>query len=119
MDIIKHNVSGVKICEITGEDIIISTADDILDVIGNLYYITESDKIIIHEKNIVPDFFDLKNRIAGEVLQKISNYRLRLAIVGDFSKYTKKSIKDFIFESNKTGRIHFVGSISEAIKKLS
>ena len=39
--------------------------------------------MIIHEKNITPEFFDLKNRMAGEILQKFSNYRIRLAIVGD------------------------------------
>ncbi|MDD4645730.1 MAG: DUF4180 domain-containing protein [Bacteroidales bacterium] len=41
------------------------------------------DRMIIHEKNITPEFFDLKNRMAGEILQKFSNYRIRLAIVGD------------------------------------
>ncbi|WP_449401649.1 DUF4180 domain-containing protein [Chryseobacterium wanjuense] len=56
-----------------------------------------SDKVIIHEKNITPEFFDLKTKIAGDILQKFSNYRVKLAIVGDFSKYESKSIKDFIF----------------------
>ena len=39
--------------------------------------------------------------MAGEILQKFSNYRVRLAIVGDFTPYSSKSIKDFIYESNK------------------
>ena len=119
MEITQHKESGTNISEITGDGFIISSADDIMDIIGNIYYTTESDKIIIHEENIVPDFFDLSNRMAGEILQKISNYRIRLAIVGDFAKFTKKSIKDFIYESNKTGRINFVESVAEAIRKLS
>jgi hypothetical protein len=53
--------------------------------------------------------------MAGEILQKFSNYRIKLAIVGDFSKYTKKSIRDFIRESNNTGHINFVGTLDEAL----
>ena len=59
------------------------------------------------------DFFDLKNGIAGEILQKFSNYRVSLIIVGDFSKYASKSLNDFIYESNKGRHINFVASTTE------
>lgn len=118
MKIETHTLKDTKIAEVTSADIIINSAEDSLDLMGNLYY-QDFDRIIIHEKNITPNFFNLKNGIAGEILQKFSNYRIQLAIVGDFSKYTGKSIKDFIFESNKTGHINFVSSVSEALAKLS
>ena len=35
---------------------------------------------------------------------------IQLAIVGDFSKFTSKSLKDFIFESNKGKFINFIAS---------
>jgi hypothetical protein len=75
--------------------------------------------IIIDKKNIIPDFFTLSTGIAGEILQKFTNYDCQLAIVGDFSKYPSKSLKDFIYESNKTGKISFVASLDEALKKLT
>jgi len=118
MKIEAHTISGTKIAEIISDTTIIETAEDGLDLLGNLYY-QDFGTIILHEKNITPSFFDLKTGIAGEILQKFSNYRVRLAIVGDFSNYQSKSIKDFIFESNKTGQIHFVSSTSEALEKLS
>lgn len=118
MKIETHNTDNTKIAELISTDNIINSIEDGLDLLGNLYY-QNFDKIIIHEKNITPDFFDLKNGIAGEILQKFSNYRVQLAIVGDFSKYTNKSINDFIYESNKGGQINFVASLSEAIKVLS
>jgi len=117
MKIVEHIINDSKIAEVIADDIIIKNSQDGLDLLGTLYY-QEFDKIIIYEKNITKDFFDLKNGIAGEILQKFSNYRLRLAIVGDFSQYSAKSIKDFIYESNKTGHINFVSSISEALLKL-
>ncbi len=47
------------------------------------------------------------------------NYQVRLAIVGDFSKYPGKSLRDFIFESNKHGRIIFAENNQDAIERLS
>lgn len=118
MKIKTHNIDDTKIAELISTENIINSIEDGLDLLGNLYY-QNFDKIIIHEKNILHDFFDLKNGIAGEILQKFSNYRVRLAIVGDFSKYTSRSVNDFIFESNKGKQINFVSSQSEAIKVLS
>ncbi|WP_247235269.1 DUF4180 domain-containing protein [Telluribacter sp. SYSU D00476] len=118
MKVEKHHVNQTDIAEVISEDIVIAKAADGLDLLGNLYY-QGFDSIIVHEKNITPDFFDLKNGIAGEVLQKFSNYRVRLAIVGDFTAYQSKSIRDFIFESNKQRQINFVASTSEALDRLS
>jgi hypothetical protein len=118
MEIKVHNVNGINIAELVADEVVINTTDDGLDLMGNLYY-QGFDKILIHEENLTPDFFDLKNGIAGEILQKFSNYRVRLAIVGDFSKYTSKSVNDFIYESNKVKQIVFVGSVTDAIRILS
>jgi hypothetical protein len=117
MKIETHIIQNTKVAEVISDEIIIQTTGDGLDLLGNIYY-QDFDKIIIYQKNITPAFFELKNGMAGEILQKFSNYRVRLAIVGDFSQYTSKSILDFIFESNKTGYINFLGSIEEALKKL-
>jgi hypothetical protein len=118
MKIESHTINNTNIAEILSEKIIISNAEDGLDLLGSLYY-QGFDKIIIHEQNITPAFFDLKNGIAGEILQKFSNYRVSLAIIGDFSPYQSKSIKDFIYESNKGKHINFLGSTAEALTKLA
>jgi hypothetical protein len=118
MKIETHDINNTKIAEVISDETIISKTEDGLDLLGNLYY-QGFDKIIIHEKNITPDFFDLKNGIAGEILQKFSTYRVRLAVVGNFAKYTSKSLNDFIYESNKGRHINFVSSCAEALKILS
>ncbi|MBN1986834.1 MAG: DUF4180 domain-containing protein, partial [Prolixibacteraceae bacterium] len=102
MKITEHQINSAKIAEVISNDIIIANSDDGLDLLGNLYY-QGFDKIIIHKKNIVPEFFDLKNGMAGEILQKFSNYRVRLVIVGDFSEYNGKSLRDFIRETQISG----------------
>lgn len=96
----------ISIAELTDKNFIISTAQDILDIFGNLiatdceHIIIYEGNLIIYEGNLHADFFDLKTRLAGEVLQKFSNYRVKLAIVGDFAKYDSKNLHDFIFDSN-------------------
>ncbi len=112
-----HEINDQQIAEVVSDTNVIATTQDGLDLLGNLYF-QGFDKVILHEKNITPDFFDLKTGIAGEILQKFSNYRVRLAIVGDFSAYPGQSIRDFIFESNKRRHINFVGSIAEAVDLL-
>ncbi|MPR36164.1 DUF4180 domain-containing protein [Salmonirosea aquatica] len=118
MKIEDHTLNSIKIAEVLSEESIIKTAEDGLDLLGNLYY-QGFDGIILYEKNIVPEFFDLKNGMAGEILQKFSNYRVRLAIVGDFTAHTGNSIRDFMYESNKGRQVAFVGSTDEALQKLA
>lgn len=118
MEIKIHIHNHKKIAEVNAEILLIQNASDSLDLMGNLYY-QDVDKIILYQKNITPEFFDLKNGLAGEMLQKFSNYRVRLAIVGDFSSYTSKSITDFMFESNKMGQINFVKSVEDALIALA
>ena len=118
MKIETEQLNDFQIAYITSEEIVIATAEDGLDLLGNLYY-QGFDKIIIHEKNMTPDFFNLKTGVAGEILQKFSNYRVGLAIIGSFKEHASKSMQDFIFESNKTGHIHFVASKEEAVLRFS
>ncbi|HEY9562062.1 MAG TPA: DUF4180 domain-containing protein, partial [Anseongella sp.] len=73
----------------------------------------------LHENALSPAFFHLKNKLAGDILQKFSNYRMRLAIVGSFDKYPGQSLKDFIRESNQGRQVNFVGSLPEALSVLS
>ncbi|MBD1421280.1 DUF4180 domain-containing protein [Sphingobacterium chuzhouense] len=118
MNIQTHKINNNEIAEIIADDIIIQNAEDALDLMGNVYY-QGFDKTIIYQKNMTPDFFDLKNKMAGEILQKFSNYRVSLVIIGDFSNFKSKSLNDFIYESNKGKHVNFVASLDEALNALS
>lgn len=111
MEIKTHNIDNTKVAEIITDKVILRSTEDGLELLGNLYY-QGFDKIIIHEKNITPEFFDLRTKIAGEILQKFAQYQMPLIIVGDFSKYQSKSLNDFIFESNKSQQINFIKDLS-------
>ena len=118
MKISIFDFNEVKVAELISDKILINTVDDALDLIGNCGYLGAS-MIIVHEKNLSKHFFDLKTQLAGEILQKFSNYDFSLGIVGEFNKFESKSLKDFIHESNKTGRVFFVQDVDQAKERLT
>ncbi len=112
-----HQVNQSKIAEVITDELVIKSTADGLQLLGDLYY-QGFDGIILHMQQIAPDFFDLKNGMAGDILQKFSNYRMPLAIVGDYSHLQSKSMKDFIVESNRQGHVNFVASVVHALECL-
>jgi hypothetical protein len=117
MKIKLHQYGELTIAEIQSEIILIREVQDALDLMADCGY-KGAYRIILYETNILPYFFDLRTGLAGEILQKFSNYRVKLAIIGDFSEYPGRSLKDFIYESNNKGQVNFVNSLDEAIKTL-
>lgn len=82
-------------------------------------YDAGTKNIVIDKTLIVEDFFILSTGLAGEILQKYTNYGGRIAIYGDYTRYTSKPLKDFIYESNKGKNVFFVSTKDEAIDMLT
>lgn len=110
-----HNTNVPTIAEFHANRVVLGTTQDFLQMMMD----ASADHVIVHKENIDERFFDLGSGLAGDMLQKVVNYRLRLAIVGDFSVYDSKSLKAFIYESNKTNRVLFVNTVAEALARLS
>jgi hypothetical protein len=110
-------INGTQAAELISEDLLIADVASGAQLLVDLYY-QHFDIIIFHEKNINPDFFELRTGMAGELLQKASNSGLRLAFIGNFEAYSSKSLRDFIGESNRYGKILFMSSVEEVIKRF-
>ncbi|SET20853.1 DUF4180 domain-containing protein [Paenibacillus sp. NFR01] len=108
--------SGVAVVE--SETLVLRDVQDALDLMATVTYNHDCNKLLLHQENIVEEFFDLKTRIAGEILQKYVNYGFKLAIVGDYSRYDSKALKDFIYECNNGKQIFFLNSREEALQAL-
>lgn len=119
MNITKVEAALGNIAIVSGSEVLIIDVQSALDLIATVHYEADSNRIIINKSLINESFFDLKTRLAGEILQKFINYRVKVAIVGDFSVYTSKSLKDFIYESNNGNDIFFLPTEEQAIEKLS
>lgn len=91
---------------------------DALDLMSTVNYEAGAHKAVLFKDQMPPDFFNLKSGIAGEILQKYTNYQFQIAIVGDYSKYKSKSLQDFIRESNKGNQVFFVPDLVHALEAL-
>ncbi|TGL64058.1 DUF4180 domain-containing protein [Leptospira sarikeiensis] len=92
----------------------IVSASDFLDIL----FSSPADTIILRKEDLPDEFYDLKTKFAGEILQKLINYRRRMIVLGEFGNFSSKSWKDFVYESNKQGKFLFCSSIEEAIPLL-
>ena len=97
----------------------IADAGAALDAAMSAEYETGCDRLIFDKAAFAEPFFLLGSGQAGEILQKFVNYRLKAAIVGDYSHYTSKPLHDFIRESNKGGDVFFTATEAEAVARLS
>ncbi len=91
---------------------------ELLDAMATAGYLG-AGAMAAYAESLGEEFFDLKTRIAGEMLQKFSNYRMRFAIIGDFSNVQSRSLRDFIRESNDGKTVCFAGSLDDALLRLS
>ena len=111
--------NGAKIAVVNNKDVLISDVQSALDFVMSVYYEMDSHAIVINKEAIAGDFFVLSTGLAGDILQKLVTYQFKLAIVGDYSGYTSKPLRDLIYECNKGRDVFFVSSEEDAIEKLS
>ena len=118
MNFAVHQAGNKKFAELRAFCTVIHSTEDAMNLMGDLYY-QGYDGLILYEEQVTPAFFDLKTKMAGEILQKFSNYRFPLVLIGDFSKFPSQSLQDFIRESNKGRQVNFVRTLPEALQLLS
>ena len=119
MNITKIERNGVFIARVESGEELVRDVQSALDLMATVRYETNADRMILPKAALSERFFVLSSRLAGDILQKFVNYQFKVAIVGDFSSYTSKPLRDFIYESNNGSHVFFVSTEEEAIEKLS
>jgi hypothetical protein len=96
------------------------TLPDAADVVGEALA-RGARVVVLPVSRLDPAFFQLRNGMAGEMLQKFINDRLCVAIVGDFAAFTAESpaLRDLIRESNRGNEIWFLADRGEVKKRLA
>jgi hypothetical protein len=117
MEFLTHAYGDRRIAEVVQPGPVFTTVDDAADLLGNAYY-QGFDGLIVHVHQLPDAFFDLSNGMAGEVLQKFSNHRIPLAIIGDLAHHPSNALQAFIRESNKGRQVHFRNTVEEAMDTL-
>lgn len=100
------------------DGLVIRDTPSALDLLMAARYEAGADRIAVAKELVSDDFFVLSTGMAGEILQKYVNYQMKLAVYGDYSHCTSRSLHDFIYESNKGNDFFFVATRDEALSRL-
>lgn len=112
-----HDVP-VLLCAPEGEAI--AHESDALDLIGDAGY-QGAAWVVVPVERFDETFFELRTRVAGDVIQKFVQYRVGLAVVGDISGHTTASsaLRDFVRECNRGRQTWFVSDMDELRERLA
>lgn len=119
MEIKKVEQNGIPCAVVQSDQLVITDPQSALDVLMTAKYEAGTKNIVIDKRLVAEEFFILSSGLAGEILQKYINYGARIALYGDFSHYTSKPLKDFIYESNQGRDVFFAATQEEAISMLA
>lgn len=111
--------SGIRVMVAPADGPPVATGDDALTLIGDALG-AGADLVAIPTGRLHPGFLNLSTRMAGEVMQKFTNYRVRLAIVGDISGAagSSEALTAFVIESNRGEGVWFVDSLADLRDRL-
>lgn len=112
--------ASVMVCSETGP--LLDGEGDALDLVGVVMaHIPAGQRwVAIPVSRLGAEFFPLESRVAGDILQKLGNYGIGVAIVGELPETAlrRTSVQDFIRESNRGERIWFLPSVDAVISRL-
>ncbi len=118
MTIDRVEQNGVAVAAVHSDEVVLRDAQSALDFMMTLQYETGCSRIALNKEAITEDFFALRTGLAGEMLQKFVNYRVKLAVYGDFSRYTSKPLRDFMGECNRGSHVFFQPTQADAVTRL-
>jgi hypothetical protein len=120
MDVQCYELRGLRIAELPKNGEQLRSDRQAVDIISEVAA-CQPELIIIPVERFGDEFFHLKTRVAGEVLQKFVTYRKRVVILGDISARLNESssLRDFVYECNARREIWFVTSLDELDQKLA
>src|ERR1019366_336971 len=115
-----YDLHGVRIFECAAEGEPLRSDRDAANLLPTAWS-HHAAMIVLPVGRLADGFFDLKTRLAGEIIQKFVIYRMRVTILGDISRHLAESstLRDFVRETNRGNQIWFVASLEELDKRLA
>jgi DNA-binding PadR family transcriptional regulator len=112
-----REIESKKYIELISTTEPLSTENDALDLIA-LCWEHETNAIMIHYAALSEDFFKLKTKVAGNIIQKFINYSIKAAAIIPQETIQKGRFKEMAMETNKGDHFRLYESKEEAEKWL-
>ncbi|GLZ36867.1 DUF4180 domain-containing protein [Actinokineospora sp. NBRC 105648] len=115
--IARHGETTVLYCSPDGA--LVASEADAVDLIGETYG-TDASVVVLPVERLDDRFFTLRTRLAGDIVAKFVNYRIRLAILGDISERlaASETLRAFVHEANRGKQFWFVADNDELLARL-
>jgi hypothetical protein len=100
MDLILREVQGHQFLEGTPGQPLLGRLEDLSSVIGACFE-HAVHALLLYPENMTEHFFDLSSGQAGEVLQKLRNYQIRLAIIRTPGLYMSSRFGELVADESR------------------
>jgi hypothetical protein len=119
MTVESNNKPVERVFECSTKGPALTTVQDAVDVIAEAMA-ASATIVILPICRVDPALFHLRTGLAGEILQKFINYRLKVVILGNYAQLgsNRAPLSDFIRESNRGNSIWFVADRNELERRL-
>lgn len=112
-----REIEKKKYIELISNTKSLSEENDALDLIA-LCWEHEANAFMIHYVALSEDFFKLKTKVAGNIIQKFINYAIKVAIIVPQETIQKGRFNEMAMETNKGNHFRLYESKEEAEKWL-
>jgi hypothetical protein len=117
-----HHIDEVPVYVLDAEGPVIADDRAAVDLIVEAgRYGAGADWTVIPVSRLGDDFFELRTRKAGEIVQKFVSYQMKLAVIGDISERiaTSESLAAWVRESNRGRDLWFVSDVDDLRARLA
>jgi hypothetical protein len=80
-----------------------------------------AELLVLPAERLPTEFFQLRTGVAGAIVQKFVTYQLRVAILGDISRYVTRSetFASFVAETNRGRQLWFVADPEDLAARMA
>jgi hypothetical protein len=116
-----REIVGVRVWVCAAEGLSVAEDRALSDLIGELFSASGVKLVAIPLARLGTDFLRLSSGVAGQVLQKLVNYRFQVAVLGDVTAAAAAStpLRDFIRESNRGTSVWFLDDLAGLEARLA
>jgi hypothetical protein len=77
--------------------------------------------LVLPVERLDPAFFQIRSGVAGDVLQKATQYRTKVAVVGDITAHVAASdaLRDFVVECDRGDTVFFAPDMDALERQLA
>ncbi len=92
---------------------VVANESDLLTLFSDCYEFA-TNRLLLSEAHLHPNFFDLSTGMAGALFLKLSIYHVKTAVVANLQAIKSQRFHELIQESNKGSQIRFFNTTTEA-----